>query len=239
MIIDEKFKEINLRRISDFKKSISFVDTFVSDYIISNIEDMEHVKKDNIAIINPISDHFKNKLTYIHRHCTIDNINSYAEIEKKYDIVVSLLNTHNVNNLNKYLEYSRSLLNSKGIFFGTFFSEGNLWQLQKSFFEAYERKGIDFINHFMPCLNVHTSAKLLQDSGFKNVVTSTDIAKEVYVNILEVLHDIKRMFGSNCLMDRNKYPLRRKILEEVDNIWIKNYNCVCDFSIIFFMGTKD
>lgn len=136
-----------------------------------------------------------------------------------FDLIFHNLNLHFINSVPEFLLQIKNILCDKGIFIASFFGEQNLFSLKKAVFEAENKVYDGFSPRFIPTIDVKNAARLLQNAGFKNPVSSLEIIEVEYKNTLKLLHDLKYMMQGNIMLKRSKKFIHQKFIDEI----LKNY----------------
>lgn len=150
---------------------------------------------------------------------------SFTEFSKqkltgqKFDLIVSNLDFHYLNDISSWLITVKSLLEKDGIFIASFFGQDNLLDLKKIFLAVESEIYGSVSPRFAPTIEVKTAAHLLQKSGFGNPISDLEKITVSYQNPLDLLRDLKLMGQANIMKSRSKKFFTRKFLQEV----IKRY----------------
>jgi SAM-dependent methyltransferase len=133
-----------------------------------------------------------------------------------FDLVISNLNLHFINNLPKFLLSVRQILREEGLFVASFFGERNLWQLAESVYLAQNQiyHGVSPI--MPPTIEIKTAANLLLKCGFSNPVSDLEKIEFLYSSLSNLLADIKFCSASNLMLARQNRLFSRRFLNQIE-----------------------
>ncbi|KAG8443881.1 hypothetical protein GDO86_009178 [Hymenochirus boettgeri] len=122
--------------------------------------------------------------------------------ENTFDLVVSSLSLHWVNDLPRTFQEISRVLKPDGVFIGAMFGGETLFELRCSLQLAeIEREG-GFSPHVSPFTSVTDLGNLMGRAGFKMLTVDTDEIQIHYPGMLEVMKDLQGMGESNCAWNR-------------------------------------
>ncbi|XP_057358697.1 arginine-hydroxylase NDUFAF5, mitochondrial isoform X1 [Manis pentadactyla] len=132
--------------------------------------------------------------------------------ENTFDLVVSSLSLHWVNDLPRALEQIHYVLKPDGVFIGAMFGGDTLYELRCSLQLAeIEREG-GFSPHVSPFTSVNDLGHLLGRAGFNTLTVDTDEIQVNYPGMLELMEDLQGMGESNCAWNRKALLHRDSML---------------------------
>jgi SAM-dependent methyltransferase len=158
-----------------------------------------------------------------------------------FDLVISLLSLHFINNPPSFLQQVKQLLKNDGLFLASFFGEEHLPELflatQKAENEIYQRISA----RMPPLLNLQTVTNLLAKVGFQSPTANLDIIVVEYQQINKLLQDLKIMGCSNVLYARSKNFITKKFLQMIEKFYPQQQNksYLASFSIIHLAGHQN
>lgn len=132
--------------------------------------------------------------------------------EQSFDLVVSALSLHWVNDLPGALIQIRRVLKPDGLFIGTVLGGRTLTELRQSLLSAEEEIRGGAANRVSPFLDVFDGAGLLQRAGFAMPVADNDARTVRYGHPLKLLADLRGMGETAAFASRTAPPLTRGIL---------------------------
>lgn len=160
-----------------------------------------------------------------------------------FDLVLSNLNLHFINEIPQFLLQVREALKPDGVFISSFFGEENLHELahvlHQSEIEIYG--GIS--PHMPPTIDVKTAAALLQKAGFADPISEFAKVEVNYSDPMKLLKDLKFMGQSNILTKRSRRFFTKKFLAKILENYRKLYGTSdgtvsATFEIITITGWK-
>ncbi|XP_053317332.1 arginine-hydroxylase NDUFAF5, mitochondrial [Spea bombifrons] len=132
--------------------------------------------------------------------------------ENTFDLVVSSLSLHWVNDLPRAFQEIHRVLKEDGVFIGAMFGGETLYELRCSLQLAeIEREG-GFSPHVSPFTAVTDLGNLLGRAGFNMLTVDADEIQVHYPGMFEVMEDLKGMGESNCTWNRRSLLHRDSLL---------------------------
>ncbi|XP_055458559.1 arginine-hydroxylase NDUFAF5, mitochondrial isoform X1 [Psammomys obesus] len=122
--------------------------------------------------------------------------------ENTFDLVVSSLSLHWVNDLPRALEQIHYVLKPDGVFVGAMFGGDTLYELRCSLQLAETEREGGFSPHVSPFTAVSDLGHLLGRAGFNTLTVDTDEIQVNYPGLFELMEDLKGMGESNCSWNR-------------------------------------
>ncbi|CAO2578580.1 Arginine-hydroxylase NDUFAF5, mitochondrial [Lemmus lemmus] len=122
--------------------------------------------------------------------------------ENTFDLVVSSLSLHWVNDLPRALEQIHYVLKPDGVFVGAMFGGDTLYELRCSLQLAETEREGGFSPHISPFTAVSDLGHLLGRAGFNTLTVDTDEIQVNYPGMFELMEDLKGMGESNCSWNR-------------------------------------
>ncbi|KAM5305873.1 arginine-hydroxylase NDUFAF5, mitochondrial isoform 1-T1 [Glossophaga mutica] len=131
--------------------------------------------------------------------------------ENTFDLVVSSLSLHWVNDLPGALEQIHYVLKPDGVFIGAMFGGDTLYELRCSLQLAETEREGGFSPHVSPFTAVNDLGHLLGKAGFNTLTVDTDEIQVNYPGMFELMEDLqeKCRFYTSCISAMNA----RKVLE--------------------------
>jgi len=154
------------------------------------------------------------------------------------DLIVSLLDWHWVNDFPGILSQSLTALKADGLMLGAMFGGETLNELRSVLLEAEIITTGGVTPRVSPFVNVETVGNLLSRVGFALPIVDTDNIKVTYPNALKLMHEIRGMGESNCLIERCKNFTRKDTLLKAADLYqnkfgTKDGKITATFQIIF------
>lgn len=162
--------------------------------------------------------------------------------QSSFDLVVSSLSLHWVNDLPGTFRQIMHCLKEDGVFIGAMFGGETLYQLRVALQLAeIEREG-GFAPHISPFAEVRDLGNLLTRSGFSLTTVDYDEITVGYPSILELMHDLKGMGENNASWNR-KNLLHRDTILAASSIYKEMYGLEdggipATFCVLYMIGWK-
>lgn len=144
--------------------------------------------------------------------------------EASFDLVVSALSLHWVNDLPGALIQIRRALKPDGLFIGTVLGGRTLNELRQSLLSAEEEVRGGAANRISPYLDVIDGAGLLQRAGFAMPVADNDARTVRYAHPLRLLGDLRGMGETAAFANREAPPLTRTILMRAMETYVRRFS---------------
>ncbi|XP_040837757.1 arginine-hydroxylase NDUFAF5, mitochondrial isoform X3 [Ochotona curzoniae] len=116
--------------------------------------------------------------------------------ENTFDLVVSSLSLHWVNDLPRALEQIHYVLKPDGVFIGAMFGGDTLYELRCSLQLAETEREGGFSPHVSPFTAVNDLGHLLGRAGFNTLTVDTDEIQVNYPGMFELMQDLQEMYGN-------------------------------------------
>lgn len=157
-----------------------------------------------------------------------------------FDVVLSSLALHWVNDLPGTLIQINQALKPDGLFVGALFGLGTLKELRSCLMTAESDITGGMSARVSPFAEVRDMGGLLQRAGFALPVVDADMINVSYGNPLNLLKDLRHMGEGNALMGRGR-PLRRDVLMRAMQLYVEQYGdqngrVPATFEIIYLHG---
>ena len=144
--------------------------------------------------------------------------------EASFDLVVSALSLHWVNDLPGALIQIRRVLKPDGLFIGTVLGGRTLNELRQSLLSAEDEVRGGAANRISPYLDVIDGAGLLQRAGFAMPVADNDARTVRYAHPLRLLGDLRGMGETAAFANREAPPLTRGILMRAMETYVRRFS---------------
>ena len=159
----------------------------------------------------------------------------------QYDLAVSLLAAHAVNDLTGFLIQSRLCLKPDGLFLGCLLGAGTLQELRQVLLETEAELYGGASLRVAPFADVRDMGGLLQRAGFALPVADSETLNLRYDNMFKLIADLRAMGLGNGLHARSRKPLTKAFWARAAEIYAAKF-CDADgriratFSIIWLSG---
>ncbi|MEC9344684.1 MAG: methyltransferase domain-containing protein [Pseudomonadota bacterium] len=132
--------------------------------------------------------------------------------EQSFDLVVSVLSLHWVNDLPGALIQIRRALKPDGLFIAALFGGQTLTELRRALMEAEIAVEGGVSPRVSPFADVRDGGALLQRAGFALPVADSDVITVTYETPFRLFADLRGMGEQNAVAERRRTPLRRETL---------------------------
>lgn len=162
--------------------------------------------------------------------------------DNTFDLVVSSLSLHWVNDLPRAFHEIHRVLKEDGAFIGAMFGGETLYELRCSLQLAeLEREG-GFSPHVSPFTAVNDLGNLLGRAGFNMLTVDSDEIQVHYPGMFELMKDLQGMGESNCALNR-RCLLHRDSMMAAAAIYQEMYgeedgSIPATFQIYYMIGWK-
>ncbi|HTW34557.1 MAG TPA: methyltransferase domain-containing protein [Rhizomicrobium sp.] len=132
--------------------------------------------------------------------------------EESFDLVVSALSLHAVNDLPGALAQIRRVLKPDGLFLAALFGGATLAELRAAFATGESEVLGGISPRVAPMADVRDLGGLLQRAGFALPVADSEKTTVRYGAFTTLVDDLRALGETNALAERMKYVLRRDVL---------------------------
>lgn len=160
---------------------------------------------------------------------------------ERFDLVVSVLSLHAVNDLPGALAQIRRILKPDGLFLAALFGGDTLSELRAAFAEGElaVRGGIS--PRVAPFADVRALGALLQRAGFALPVADCERTVAHYRAFTTLTDDLRALGETNALAERERRPLRRDVLDAVIREYVARHaddagRLTATFEIVYLTG---
>ena len=131
---------------------------------------------------------------------------------ESFDLVISVLSLHTVNDLPGALIQIRRVLKPDGLFLAALFGGETLHELREAFMAGETAMQGGVSPHVSPFADVRALGGLLQRAGFALPVADNERLTVHYRQFETLAADLRTLGETNALSQRSKRPLRRDVL---------------------------
>uniref|UniRef100_A0A3Q4HWH9 Arginine-hydroxylase NDUFAF5, mitochondrial n=1 Tax=Neolamprologus brichardi TaxID=32507 RepID=A0A3Q4HWH9_NEOBR len=175
-------------------------------------------------------------------HCVLADEEFLPFKENTFDLVVSSLALHWINDLPGALRQIHQVLKPDGVFIGAMVGGETLYELRCSLQLAETEREGGFSPHISPYTAVTDLGNLLGQAGFNMLTVDIDEIQVHYPGIMEVMTDLQGMGESNCAWNR-KSLLHRDTILAAAAIYKEMYgsedgSVPATFEILYMIGWK-
>lgn len=209
-------------------------------------ENVEFLNRDfeNILEIGAMDNHLRelvNSKTKAFE--TLSDVENFTLNPQSFDLILSNLNLHFINQVPQFLLQVREALKPNGVFIASFFGEENLHELAHVLHQSENEIYAGISPRMPPTIDVKTAAHLLQKAGFRDPTSEFSKIEVDYSDPMTLLKDLKNMGQSNVLVKRSRRFMTKnflnKILQNYRQMYPKAEGGVCaTFEIVTITGWK-
>lgn len=145
--------------------------------------------------------------------------------ENVFDLVVSNLNLHWINNIPGTLQQIKNTLKPEGIFIASLIGGDSLKNLRDLLIKTEMDLGVKIGFHISPMITPDSIANLMERAGFKRIVVEKDTVEVQYSSASSILRDLRGMGESNCMANKVKM-LNKNVAKHLGATG--NFNCCFD-----------
>jgi len=161
--------------------------------------------------------------------------------QNTFDLAVSGMALHGVNDLPGALVQIRRALKPDGLFLGCLFGGDTLNELRASLTEAEAEVTGGASPHVSPFVDIREAGGLLQRAGFALPVADTDTITARYDSALHLMADLRGMGEANALTQRRRVPMRRAVISRALEIYQTRFadpdgRVRASFEIVYLSG---
>jgi SAM-dependent methyltransferase len=143
--------------------------------------------------------------------------------DRSFDLVLSALSLHWVNDLPGALIQIRRALVPDGLFMGAMFGGETLIELRQALAEAEIELDGGLSPRVSPFADLRDMGALLQRAGFALPVVDSDRVTVNYTHPLKLLAELRGMGETNALRERRRTPLKRATLRRAMDIYVEKF----------------
>jgi SAM-dependent methyltransferase len=160
---------------------------------------------------------------------------------QSFDLIVSVLSLHAVNDLPGSLRQICRTLKPNGLFMAAMFGGETLTELRQSFAQAETEIRGGVSPRVSPFADIRDLGGLLQRAGFALPVTDVERTTIRYRDIAKLFEDLRAIGETNVLSGRTSTPLTRQLLNAVSAQYANRFGDTgqrlpATFEIVFLTG---
>jgi NADH dehydrogenase [ubiquinone] 1 alpha subcomplex assembly factor 5 len=143
--------------------------------------------------------------------------------DESFDLIVSALSLHNVNDLPGALIQANRCLRPDGVFLAAMFGGQTLIELKEVLMLAESDTAGGVALRVSPFADVKDLGNLLQRAGFALPVADSEIITVRYESPMKLFADLRGMGESSVLKARSRKPLRRDTLMRASELYMERH----------------
>jgi len=158
-----------------------------------------------------------------------------------FDLVVSALSLHWVNDLPGALLQVNRVLKPDGLFLAAMIGGSTLSDLRAAFMEAELVVTGGAAPRVSPMVDLRDAGALLQRAGFALPMADLDRITVTWADPLSAMQELRGMAEGNALASRHRHPLRREVLLHAASLWLdrcgtEDGRLAVEFEILWLTG---
>ena len=157
------------------------------------------------------------------RACVVADLEALPLVPDRFDLAVSLMALHSVNDLPGALIQIRRALKPDGLFLGCLLGGATLHELRDAFTQAEAELEGGVSPRVAPFADVSDLGGLLQRAGFALPVADLEPVAVRYADPFGLFRDLRAMGMTNALRDRRRRPLRRATLLRAAQVYAERF----------------
>jgi NADH dehydrogenase [ubiquinone] 1 alpha subcomplex assembly factor 5 len=161
--------------------------------------------------------------------------------DSSFDLAISNLSLHWVNDLPGALLQLRRALKPDGLFIGAMLGGETLFELRRCLMEAELNLTGGVSARISPFAEVRDAGGLLQRAGFSLPVVDCDTLTVTYENAFKLMNDLRGMGETNAGLNRRKGPTPRSLLIDAARRYAELYSepdgrVTATFQVLYLAG---
>ncbi|XP_022070148.2 arginine-hydroxylase NDUFAF5, mitochondrial [Acanthochromis polyacanthus] len=206
----------------------------------------EHLNKDvvqSLVLTDVSQQNLKRcRQTEVPTRCVVVDEEFLPFKENTFDLVLSSLSLHWINDLPGVLRQIQQVLKPDGVFIGAMVGGDTLYELRCSLQLAESEREGGFSAHVSPFTAVTDLGNLLGGAGFSLLTVDVDEVQVHYPGMMEVMTDLQGMGESNCAWNRRSL-LHRDTMLAAAAVYREMYgnqdgSVPATFEILYMIGWK-
>lgn len=157
------------------------------------------------------------------------------------DLVLSNLNLHWINDLPGTLVQIQRSLKPDGLLLAAMLGGNSLTELRMAMTQAESAVRGGASPHISPFVDMRDMGALLQRTGYALPVIDSEVVSVSYGSAQKLMHDLRYMGEGNALAQRDKRPLSKTLLAEIERCYADSFTdndgrLIATFEIIYVIG---
>lgn len=158
-----------------------------------------------------------------------------------FDLIVSLLNLHEVNDVPGMLAQIRRALKPDGLFLGAMAGAGTLQELREVLLAAETELSAGAAPRVSPFADVRDVGGLLQRAGFALPVADLETVTVRYATMFDLMRDLRSMGATSILTARSRKPATRALFMRAAQLYAERFSdpdgrIRASFNIVWMSG---
>ncbi|KAI0455065.1 S-adenosyl-L-methionine-dependent methyltransferase [Xylaria acuta] len=217
-------------------------ETLVSDPIAKKIDHLLAVDSSETMLYRDADLEFNNQISMTRE--VLANEETLPYDANTFDLVLSSLSMHWVNDLPGVLAQINNVLKPDCAFIGAMFGGDTLYELRTSLQLAEQERRGGISPHVSPLADVRDVGGLLGKAGFKMLTVDVDDIIVDYPDTFALMQDLQAMGENNAVLGREMGPIQRDVLLATDAIYRELHGnedgtLPATFRMIYMIGWKE
>jgi len=162
---------------------------------------------------------------------------------ERFDLIVSNLQLHWVNDVPGCLSQIHSALKADGLFLASLIGEHSLHELRSCLFDAELAMTGGISPRLSPTIDLQSASALMQRAGYSLPVTDKETVTLIYSDMFSLMRDLRAMGQDNIHTGRLRVPTKKAVFLEAarlykDRFGDENGHIPATFDIIYLHGWK-
>ncbi|WP_292897411.1 methyltransferase domain-containing protein [Nitratireductor sp.] len=158
-----------------------------------------------------------------------------------FDLIVSLLNLHEINDIPGMLAQIRRALKPDGLFLGAMAGAGTLQELREVLLAAETELSAGAAPRVSPFADVRDVGGLLQRAGFALPVADLETITVRYATMFDLMRDLRSMGATSVLTARSRKPATRALFMRAAQLYAERFSdpdgrIRASFNIVWMSG---
>ena len=239
--IFKNVSHILIEKISEIKEDFKRILLITSD-LDETILKLDDLKYDELIILSE-NKKFNNISNKKEKKEIVGSVFSNS-LNIKFDLIISNLCLHRVDEVILYGSKIMDLLESNGLFICSYFGGKTLIELRDSLIRTDQERNSGSYQRIIPYIDMIDATNIFSKVGFKEIVSDKVTLRIKYKNVRNLLKDIKGMGENNNLISRYRGMTTKSFIDKLEQNYRKKYQdseqrliTTCD--IIFLSMWKD
>ncbi len=207
-----------ITEIKDSYKNILLI-TSDKDELLSKIFNL---KFDSIIIVS----YFENKRLKESKNydfSELPKIFNSKKFEESFDLVISNLCLHRVNDIMNFTNSIKKLLTKNGLYFCSYFGGRSLNELRESLIQTDDQIRNKIFQRVIPFIDMVDAVNIHNKIGFIEIVSDKTKYNLKYTNVKKILEDIKGMGENSCLTEKFKGLITKNFIDQLEINYKKKF----------------
>lgn len=216
--------------------------TAVSESLSNRITELVAADSSEKLLFRDADEPFNDQMK-ITRH-VIDDEETLPYEPESFDLVMSSLSMHWINDLPGALTQINHILKPDSPFIGAMLGGDTLYELRTSLQLAEQERRGGLSPHVSPLADVKDVGNLLQKAGFKMLTVDIDDIIVDYPDMFALMQDLQSMGEGNAIIGREMGPIQRDVLLAAEGIYRELHgnedgSLPATFRIIYMIGWRE